>query len=91
MTLFSSKLVFPNTQDAFKDVLDGEDNQLSLLTKNAHLAMNKIGNSENQGTVMTAMAIDKSIYLSSSIKGKKIGNLIVDVESWKWRPNVPEQ
>lgn len=90
MVLYSSRLVFPNTKDAFTEVLDRQDSQLNLLTKNAYMEMDRLFTSGRRPKVMTALAIEERIYLSSSIVGKKVGNLIVDTNTWKWRENIPD-
>lgn len=88
--LYSSRLEFPRTDDAFTQALHKEDKQLSKMAFNAYLEMDKMeSNQKKRPSVMTAMAIGSRIYLSSSIHGPQAANLIVDTATWEWRDNIP--
>ncbi|KAF2870357.1 hypothetical protein BDV95DRAFT_595868 [Massariosphaeria phaeospora] len=87
--LFSARLTFPRVQDAFKETFEGSDRQLAGLAKDAFVTMSGSGIGRNaRPGVMTAMAIDKRVYLSSSIKGP--GSITYNLKTWDVRQNVPQ-
>lgn len=71
---WTSVLTFPKVKDVWEDVLGKDPNKLSEVARNGFWQMNKKWNDEGvpkkqHASVMTALAIGKEIYLSSSLTG----------------------